>query len=241
MTRKNDLGQPIGDALPEGWQPPLYPPRTAMTGPRVRVEPIDPARHADDLFAANRLDQTGAGWTYLNYGPFDDAAEYRAWMETSCLGDDPQFWAYIDLATGTAVGLGSYLRIVPKDGVIEVGHLRFSPKLQRTPLATEAMYLKMKNVFDLGYRRYEWKCDALNAPSRRAAERYGFVFEGIFRQATHYRGRNRDTAWYAITDADWPAVRAAHEAWLALGNFDDAGGQRTRLDDFMRRFREERT
>jgi RimJ/RimL family protein N-acetyltransferase len=229
----NEHGQPIGDALPDGWQPPPRPPGEPIEGPRVRVEPIDPERHAADLFEANRLDQSGAGWTYLAYGPFEDLPAYRAWLETSCLGDDPMFWAYIDRAMGTAVGLGSYLRIAPKDGVIEVGHLRFSPKLQRTALATEAMYLKMKNVFDLGYRRYEWKCDALNAPSRRAAERYGFTFEGIFRQATHYRGRNRDTAWYSITDAEWPGIRAAHEAWLDPANFDDAGQQRRKLETFM--------
>lgn len=237
MTRKNELDQPIGDPLPTDWQAPVTPPRQVMTGQRMRVEPIDPSHHADDLFEANRLDQSGTGWTYLNYGPFPDASAYRTWMETACMGDDPQFWAYVDLATGTAVGLGSYLRIVPKDGVIEVGHLRFSPKLQRTPLATEAMYLKMKNVFDLGYRRYEWKCDALNAPSRRAAERYGFKFEGIFRQATHYKGRNRDTAWFSIIDSEWPGVSAAHEAWLAAGNFDEHGHQRRSLSDFMSEFR----
>ena len=233
MTRTNELGQPIGDVLPDGWQPPPVPPRSALDGPRLRVEPIDPAKHAADLFAANQLDQTGAGWTYLAYGPFDSLADYRAWMERDCMGDDPMFWAYVDRTTEKAVGLGSYLRIVPKDGVIEVGHIRFSPKLQRTALATEAMYLKMKNVFDLGYRRYEWKCDALNAPSRRAALRYGFRFEGIFRQATHYRGRNRDTAWFSIIDSDWPGVRAAHEAWLDTANFDDRGRQRRPLSDFM--------
>ncbi|MGI9475404.1 MAG: GNAT family N-acetyltransferase, partial [Hyphomicrobiaceae bacterium] len=229
MTRTNELGQPIGDALPDGWQPPPVPPRSALDGPRLRVEPIDPAKHAADLFAANQLDQTGEGWTYLAYGPFDSLADYRAWMERDCMGDDPMFWAYVDRTTEKAVGLGSYLRIVPKDGVIEVGHIRFSPKLQRTALATEAMYLKMKNVFDLGYRRYEWKCDALNAPSRRAALRYGFRFEGIFRQATHYRGRNRDTAWFSIIDSDWPGVRAAHEAWLDTANFDDRSRQRRPL------------
>ncbi|MFT5510919.1 MAG: RimJ/RimL family protein N-acetyltransferase, partial [Hyphomicrobiaceae bacterium] len=204
MTRTNELGQPIGDALPAGWQPPPAPSRPILQGMRVRVEPLDPERHIVDLFEANNLDQSGAGWTYLLAGPFADLAEYRNWMETSCMGDDPMFSAYIDLATGKAVGLGSYLRITPSAASIEVGHLRFSPKLQRTPLSTEAMYLMMKHAFDLGYRRYEWKCDALNAPSRAAAERYGFKFEGVFRQALHYRGRNRDTAWFSITDKEWP-------------------------------------
>lgn len=233
MTRTNEFGQSIGEALPDGWQPPPMPPRQPLDGPRLRVEPIDPDRHAADLFGANRLDQSGEGWTYLGYGPFDNLSDYRAWLDDACLGDDPMFWAYVDRATGEAVGLGSYLRIVPKDGVIEVGHIRFSPKLQRTALATEAMYLKMKNVFDLGYRRYEWKCDALNVPSRRAAERYGFKFEGIFRQATHYRGRNRDTAWFSIIDREWPGVRAAHEAWLDAANFDAQGQQQRPLSDFM--------
>ncbi|MFY0611341.1 MAG: GNAT family N-acetyltransferase [Hyphomicrobiaceae bacterium] len=233
MTRTNDFGQSIGDALPDGWQPPPAPPRTPMEGQRLRVEPIDPDQHAGDLFEANQLDQTGEGWTYLGYGPFNDLNDYRAWMKKDCMGSDPMFWAYVDRATGKAVGLGSYLRIVPKDGVIEVGHIRFSPKLQRTALATEAMYLKMKKVFDLGYRRYEWKCDALNAPSRRAAERYGFKYEGIFRQATHYRGRNRDTAWFSIIDSEWPAIRTAHEAWLDPANFDAQGQQRRPLSEFM--------
>ncbi len=233
MTRKNEFDQPIGDDLSDGWVSPPVPPRQIMEGTRLRVEPIDPAQHAADLFEANRLDQSGEGWTYLVYGPFQDQAEYRAWMEATCLGNDPMFWAYVDIATGKAVGLGSYLRIAPKDGVIEVGHIRFSPKLQRTAHATEAMYLKMKNVFDLGYRRYEWKCDALNAPSCRAAVRYGFKFEGIFRQATHYRGRNRDTAWFAIIDTEWPGIRAAHEAWLDPANFDEQSGQRRPLSDFM--------
>jgi RimJ/RimL family protein N-acetyltransferase len=235
MTRKNELNQPIGDALPADWRAPPVPPRDPLVGARVRVEPLDPERHASDLHEANLLDQSGQGWTYLNYGPFQDLSEYRSWLETACMGPDPMFWAYIDAATDQAVGLGSYLRINPKDGVIEVGHLRFSPKLQRTPLATEAMSLKMKNVFALGYRRYEWKCDALNAPSRKAAERYGFKFEGIFRQATHYRGRNRDTAWFSIIDTEWPAVRSAHESWLAPSNFDGNGQQIKPLSHFMPR------
>jgi len=235
MTRTNEFNQPIGDALPADWRAPPKPPRVHLTGARVRVESLDPDRHALDLYEANRLDKSGEGWTYLNYGPFQDQTEYRSWLETACMGADPMFWAYIDIATDQAVGLGSYLRINPGDGVIEVGHLRFSPRLQRTALATEAMYLKMKNVFELGYRRYEWKCDALNAPSRKAAERFGFKFEGIFRQATLYRGRNRDTAWFSIIDTEWPAVRAAHESWLAPSNFNGDGEQIKPLSHFMPR------
>ena len=233
MTRRNELSQRIGDALPGGWKAPPIPSRKVLEGTHVRIEPLNLNQHAADLFEANRLDQSGEGWTYLAYGPFQDLSDYRAWIAASCMGDDPMFWAYIDVRTKTAVGLGSYLRINPSNGVIEVGHLRFSPKLQRTLLATEAMYVKMKYVFDLGYRRYEWKCDALNAPSRRAAERYGFKFEGIFRQATHYKGRNRDTAWYSIIDKEWPAVQAAHKAWLGPSNFDKKGYQRKSLSDFI--------
>jgi RimJ/RimL family protein N-acetyltransferase len=224
----NALGQPIGIAL-AGWKRPPRPPREPMHGRFCRVEPLDPTRHAGDLFAANALDAAGDGWTYLPYGPFPTPAAYRAWMESTCLGDDPQFQAIVDVATGRAVGVASYLRITPAEGYVEVGHLRYSPLLQRRPAATEAMYLMMKRVFDLGYRRYEWKCDALNAPSRAAAERLGFVFEGVFRQATVYKGRNRDTAWLSVLDREWPALERAFVRWLDPANFDAAGRQRMSL------------
>jgi len=225
----NHLGQPIGFPLPN-WTPRPRPPRTPLEGRYCRVEPLDPARHAAELFRANATDREGRNWTYLAYGPFADLAGYSAWMRKTCLGEDPFFHAIIDGKSGEAVGVASYLRIDPPAGVIEVGHINYSPLLQRKPAATEAMFLMMRRVFDeLGYRRYEWKCDALNAPSRRAAERYGFRFEGIFRQATVYKGRNRDTAWYAIIDQDWPALKAAYERWLAPENFDTEGRQRARL------------
>ncbi len=233
MSRQNALGQPIGDDLPDGWQSPPVPPRDVMEGPRVRVEPLQPERHGADLYEANLLDETGAGWTYLPYGPFTSIEEYRHWLDTTCMKDDPQFWAYVDTHSGKTIGLGSYLRIKPVEASIEVGHIRLSPLLQRTPMATEVMHLMMNNAFDLGYRRYEWKCDALNGPSRRAAERLGFTFEGIFRQATHYKGRNRDTAWFGITDQDWPAIKAAQLAWLDPDNFDEAGQQRQTLSSLM--------
>ena len=152
-------------------------------------------------------------------------------MQRVCLGDDPLFHAIIDSATGKAIGVASYLRIDPASGSIEVGHINYSPLLQRTPAATEAMYLMMQRVFELGYRRYEWKCDALNARSRAAAQRYGFSFEGVFRQATVYKGRNRDTAWYAAIDQEWPALQAAFLQWLDPANFDQDGRQRVRLAD----------
>lgn len=232
-ARRNGLGQPIGFPLP-GWTARERPPRMAMEGRFCQVEPLDPDRHAADLHAANREDAEGRIWTYLPYGPFESLAAYRAWVESVCAGDDPLFHAIVDRGGGRALGIASYLRIDPRVGAIEVGHINYAPPLQRTRAATEAMYLMMRRVFDeLGYRRYEWKCDALNAPSRGAAARLGFIFEGIFRQATIYRERNRDTAWFAIVDRDWPALKAAFEAWLSPENFDADGRQRQSLAHFM--------
>jgi RimJ/RimL family protein N-acetyltransferase len=226
----NALGQPIGFAV-DGWAPPPRPPREPMHGRYCRVEPLDMARHAADLYASNRSAADPRDWTYLAYGPFESMEEYQAWMQRVCLGDDPLFHAIIDGATDKAVGVASYLRIDPASGSIEVGHINFSPLLQRRPAATEAMYLMMQRAFELGYRRYEWKCDALNARSRAAAQRYGLSFEGIFRQATVYKGRNRDTAWYAAIDQEWPALQAAFLQWLDPANFDQSGQQRVRLAD----------
>jgi RimJ/RimL family protein N-acetyltransferase len=225
---RNALGQPVGAPLPD-WTAPPRPPREPMAGRLCRVEPLDPGRHAENLYRSNSLDTDGRNWTYMNYGPFDSFAAYRRWMEEFCLGEDPLFHAIVDSATGTAAGMASYHRIDPGAGVIEVGHLNYSPLLQRKPAATEAMYLMMKRAFELGYRRYEWKCDSLNAPSRAAAQRLGFSFEGIFRQATIYKGRSRDTAWYAAIDKEWPALERAFLRWLDPANFDSQGRQRMRL------------
>ena len=214
-----------------GWKPVERPPRTVMTGRYCRVEPIDPARHADDLYRANKLDAAGRNWTYSSVGPFATLEAYREWIQAHCLGDDPLYHAIVDAASGQAVGVASYMRIDPKNGVIEVGHINYSPLLQRKRAATEAMYLMMKRVFELGYRRYEWKCDALNAPSRAAAQRLGFSFEGIFRQAVVYKGRSRDTAWYAAIDSEWPELDRAFKRWLDPSNFDAQGNQRVRLSD----------
>ena len=202
-----------------------------MAGRFCRLEPLDPARHATDLFEAFSLDRSGAMWTYLPYGPFEGFEAYVGWMKSACLGDDPLFFAIIDSSSGRAVGVASFMRIDPAMGVIEVGHLGFSPRLQRTPAATEAMYLMMRRAFELGYRRYEWKCDSLNEPSRAAALRFGFAYEGLFRQAVVVKGRNRDTAWYSVIDAEWPALRDAFERWLARANFDAQGAQRQRLSE----------
>ncbi len=227
--QRNELGQPIGFPL-DDWRACAHPRGASMEGRLCRIEALDVERHTSDLFAAFAEDCDAIGWTYLPYGPFADEAEFRDWLATDCRGDDPCFFSIIEIASGRALGMASYLRITPAVGVIEVGHIHFSPAMQRRPISTEAMYLMMRQVFDVwGYRRYEWKCDALNAPSCAAAVRLGFLFEGLFRQATIYKRRNRDTAWYSMLDREWPAAKAAFEAWLEAGNFDADGRQRSSL------------
>jgi RimJ/RimL family protein N-acetyltransferase len=225
----NALGQPIGAPVPD-WTPRPRPPRTPVTGRFCRIEMLDPAKHATDLFDGKQLDRAGYNWTYLPYGPFETLADYRTWLETIAKVDDPLFHTIIDLATNKAVGIASLMRIDPANGVIEVGHIHYSPLLQRKPHATEAMYLLMARVFDeLGYRRYEWKCNSLNQPSVDAAKRYGFTYEGLFRQAAVVKGANRDTAWFSIIDSEWPAIKRAYQRWLAPDNFDAHGIQRVSL------------
>ncbi len=231
--RTNQLGQPIGGPVPH-WTPRPRPPRTPMQGRLCRLEPLDAATHAGLLHEAHAADVEGRNWTYLPYGPFGSAAEYAAWVRSVQAGEDPLFFAIVSRASEQPVGVASYLRIDPAMGTIEVGHLAYSPALQRTLAATEAMYLMMRRAFEeLGYRRYEWKCDRFNAPSCRAAERLGFRFEGTFRQAVVVKGRNRDNAWFSILDGEWPAVRTALEGWLDPSNFDAAGRQRRRLGELM--------
>jgi RimJ/RimL family protein N-acetyltransferase len=201
-----------------------------MIGRWCRVEPLDVDRHAADLHEANLDDRTGRNWTYLSSEPFRELEPYRSWLQTITAGNDPMFHAIVDAKTARATGVAAYLRIDPANGVIEVGHINYSPRLQRTIAATEAMALMMRRVFDeLGYRRYEWKCDDLNAPSHAAARRLGFRYEGLFRQAIVYKQRNRDTAWYSITDREWPVVRAGLDRWLDPSNFDGEERQRSRL------------
>lgn len=226
--RVNSLGQPIGAAVPD-WRPPPLPPRQSLPGRLCIVEPLDASRHAQSLFEAVALDGEGRMWTYLGYGPFPTAGAYREWLEAQSRSADPLFFTIVDRATSRPVGVASYLRINPGDGVAEIGHLAFSPLLQRQAAATEAIYLMIRQLFDLGYRRCEWKCDALNGASRAAALRLGFTFEGVFRQALVYKGRNRDTAWYSIIDAEWPALDVCLRCWLDPASFDEHGRQRTSL------------
>jgi RimJ/RimL family protein N-acetyltransferase len=225
-TRRNQFGQPIGADLPE-WRPAAAPPRTPMAGRHCRLEPLAD-NHAAALFDAFAAADDSL-WTYMAYGPFDGPGAFAEQVARLRQGDDPQFHAIFD-AAGPA-GIASFMRIDPRVGTIEVGGITYAPRLQRTPAATEAMALMMARAFDeLGYRRYEWKCDALNAASRRAALRLGFTFEGIFRQATVYKGRNRDTAWFSVIDGEWPALKRAFRAWLDPANFDAAGRQRRSLE-----------
>jgi RimJ/RimL family protein N-acetyltransferase len=229
IEQTNHLGQPIGFPV-EGWTTRERPSRAPMTGRFCRVEPLDAARHGAELYAANSEDREGRMWTYLPWGPYAGFDDYLAAIEAGLRRADFITYAVIDAASGKAVGVASYLNINPTAGSIEVGGIAYSPALQHKPAGTEAMYLMMRRVFDeLGYRRYEWKCNALNAPSRAAAERYGFQFEGIFRQAEIVKGRNRDTAWFSITDSEWPGIKAAFERWLDPANFDGDGRQRVSL------------
>ncbi len=231
MTQSlNPLGLPIGEPVVD-WMPPQLPSRVAVDGRYCRLEPIDPKRHGSDLYHAYATDTEGRIWTYLPYGPFATLDDYQEWLETVSRAQDPLFHAILDLESGRAVGVASYLRIQPDHGSIEVGHINFAPPMQRRPAATEAMYLLMKRAFEAGYRRYEWKCDALNQRSRAAAQRLGLSFEGVFRQATVYKGRNRDTAWYAAIDSEWPALSQAFERWLNPANFAADGQQRARLSE----------
>ena len=227
-TRTNAFGQPIGLPVTTTLPRPA-PPHSTMTGRLVSLQPMQP-EHASGLFDAFGEDETGRGWTYLPRGPFADLAEARDWTATCAASKDPQFYTILGM-DGRILGACSYLRIDPANGVIEVGNIHFSPRLQRRAEATETMYLMMARAFDdLGYRRYEWKCDALNAPSRKAAKRLGFTYEGTFRQAIVTKGRNRDTAWFSIIDREWPARKARFEAWLAPENFDAEGQQKTALN-----------
>lgn len=227
----SDEDQRLGAPVP-GWVAPKRPDWARREGRHVRLERLDPARHAADLHAANR--ESDAIWDFLPYGPFATLADYRAWAEGMAGREDPWFVALVDRETGRAGGVASYLRIDPAAGSIEVGHINLSPRLQRSRAATEAMFLMMGWVFDAGYRRYEWKCNALNLGSRRAAERFGFSHEGTFRQAAIVKGRNRDTTWFAAIDRDWPALKLAYEAWLDPANFDAGGRQRRSLADLTR-------
>ncbi len=226
----NKYGQTLGAALPD-WTAPVSPTEIPTSGRFCRLERLNPKLHGEALYQANQEDITPESWTYLPYGPFRSYAEYQDWLGEQVKLPDQKFYAIIDLKSGKAVGLAAYLRIAPGAGSIEVGHLKFSPSMQRTPLSTEAMYLMMAHAFQLGYRRYEWKCNDHNEPSKRSALRLGFQFEGVFRQAQVVKGHNRDTAWFSVIDQEWPLLKTAFEQWLSPHNFDENGNQVERLVD----------
>lgn len=225
-------GLPLGRPLSKWASRPL-PPRAVLEGRFCRLEPLDVARHGDDLVAAfSKTDEDS--WRYLFAGPFDSDEDCRTWLADVATRTTEVPYALIDLKSGRAAGMASYMRIEPGHGVIEVGSIHYSDMLKRTPATTEAMFLMMRHVFDdLGYRRYEWKCDSFNAPSRRTAQRLGFLFEGIFRQHMVVKGHSRDTAWFAIVDSDWPMLKRAYEKWLSPDNFDESGQQRVSLSDLI--------
>jgi RimJ/RimL family protein N-acetyltransferase len=234
--RINEFGQPIGFPLTE-WRSPPVPPHVALQGRYCRIEPFKAARHARDLHAGFSDPGDAARWTYSFSGPFATFADYEKWCLTAEASRDPQFYALIDAASGRAAGSCAYMRIEPNHGVIEIGNIYFSSRLARTRAATEVLYLMMSNVFDLGYRRFEWKCDSCNLPSRAAATRFGFTYEGMFRQAIVNKGRNRDTSWFAVIDRDWNAgLKDAYLRWLDPGNFDAAGAQKLRLSELTAPF-----
>ena len=227
MSPSNEFGQPIGASLGE-WKPPPQPPARPLQGRTVSLHPLDSGIHGAALHNA-LADAPDSLWTYMTIGPFADRGDLEAALvEMTDLAD---WLPYAILVDGEALGFACYLRIDPPHGVIEIGSITFSPRLQRTTAATEAIYLMIANVFELGYRRCEWKCDDLNEPSRAAANRLGFTYEGTFRNATHYKGRSRDTAWYSIVDREWPGLDKAFQRWLAPANFDDRGRQRQSLHD----------
>src|SRR5579859_4964826 len=227
LSRRRLYSRLGGKVTNLNWIAARLPERVTLEGDSVRVEPVDPARHGEQLHTASA--EADSIWDYLPYGPFASQAEFSEWLQERAASKDPLFFTIVDKESGEARGMASLLRMEPQHGVIEIGHIWLAPSLQRSRAATEAIYLLSRYAFELGNRRYEWKCNASNQASRRAAERLGFTFEGVFRQHQVVKGRNRDTAWYSMTDAEWTDRRAAFEAWLRPENFDASGRQRRSL------------
>jgi RimJ/RimL family protein N-acetyltransferase len=231
MTRSDQTSANVGPVV-ENWSVPPYPNQDVLMGNYCQLERLDAEKHAALLFRVfEGHDQV---WDYLPYGPFSSSSQYHRWVREVARLTDTVFYAIKNLRTGAFEGVASFLRISPEAGSIEVGHINMSPRLQQTPAATEAMYLMMQWAFEVGYRRYEWKCNAVNIPSRRAAQRLGLSYEGVFRQAAIVKGRNRDTAWFASINSEWPALKEAFKAWLDPSNFDANGRQNERLSDLTR-------
>ena len=219
------------------WTPRPRPERVVLEGRYVRLEPLDAARHGDGLFEASSVADAEARFRWLPDAPPRDRADLQAWIAKAAASPDPMFFAVIDKASGKVAGRQALMRIDPAQGVIEIGNIYWGPLVSRRAGATEAQFLFVRHAFDdLGYRRYEWKCNDRNEPSKRAAERFGFKYEGRFRQHMIVKGENRDTAWFSIIDKEWPALRRAYEAWLSPDNFDADGGQKRRIEEFRAEF-----
>jgi len=225
------MEQHNGGAVVRNWKAPPRPDGAGFDGSFVRLQPLDADRHAADLFRANSVDVAGDIWKYLPYGPFSSVSGYHHWVRDMSCATDPFFFALLDAKSGHAGGVMSLMRIRPDAGSIEVGHINIAPEMQRSRAVSEAVFLLMEWVFESGYRRFEWKCDALNLRSRRSAQRFGFSFEGVFRQHAISKGRNRDTAWFACIDREWPALKEAYSLWMAPANFDANGRQIEALAD----------
>lgn len=231
MHQKNQFGQIIGNRV-DNWIPCQKPPQKVIQGTYCILEPLEINKHSSKLFDSLAIDNKGESWTYLPYGPFNTLNEFQEWLNTTMADINTLFYAILNVKTHQPIGISGYLRINSEHGVIEIGHLHFSKLLKRTPLATEAIYLMLQLIFDeLGYRRCEWKCNALNEPSRMAAERFGFKFEGIFRQHYVFKNHNRDTAWFSILDSEWPIIKEKFQKWLAPSNFDATGKQILKLSE----------
>ena len=216
----------------KNWQPRPRPARAPLEGRFVRLEPLNAASHGDDLFEIATVPHAADRFRYLSEEPPESRAAFQTWLEKVQASEDPLYFSVIDKASGKAAGRQTFMRIEPAHGRIEIGHIHWGPAIARKPAGTEAHYLFMRHAFeDLGYRRWEWKCNNRNEPSKRAAERFGFKSEGVFRQHMIVKGENRDTAWYSIIDTEWPALKRAYEEWLDPANFDNAGQQRRRLEE----------
>jgi RimJ/RimL family protein N-acetyltransferase len=227
-------GLPVGPRLPHAGPAPR-PERIVLEGRHARLEPLDARRHFDDLYRASTVPDAAARFQYLAVEPPRDRADFEAWVTQSAASPDPFYFVVIDKRTGRAEGRQSLMRIDLPNRVIEIGDIYWGPAIAQTAVSTEANFLFARYAFDtLGYRRYEWKCNALNFPSRRSAERFGFTFEGHFRRSNIVKGRTRDTTWYSMVEDEWPALRRAYEGWLAAANFDGAGRQKRKLGDFIK-------
>lgn len=229
MNKKNQFGQLVGE-LVENWKPLLKPEKIILQGRCCILEPLEIHKHADKLFNVLAIDNAGESWTYLPYGPFDTLNEFKDWLAKTLSEKDILLYTILDAKTCEPIGISGYLRITPEHGVIEIGHLHFSNLLKQTSMATEAIYIMLRLAFDeYGYRRCEWKCNDLNEASKRAAVRFGFTFEGIFRQNYVFKNRNRNTAWFSIIGSEWPGLKEKFEKWLHSDNFSISGKQILKL------------